>query len=332
MPRFFDKYKGLKDSFIKETTDNQNSQYLLINVFESCYDTEFELDKDVSEFTYEELGLLWGNMRARSVNTLISRKSVLNNYCEYAIKKGYSKTKINFLEKMYKPKDLEKYVDQNWKENKIIDRETLYEIVTLCQNAQDAAIFMLLFEGVWGEDLEELRMLRLRDVDDKNNRLLLRSTDGETGNVKERVVDVSEKCIDIVLEAGSETIYKNLNGKPHPSAKLKDFSLTDTEYVLKNTVRANSVETTIVTSATIRQRLDRIKNIIEYKYLNPTNIRLSGMVEFAKEYMKLKEIEVDQLTSDDYAFIWNRFGGKEAENKHHNKHILKRRIYDYIKD
>lgn len=331
MARIFDKYKGLKESFIKEASDNQNSQYLYRNVFESCYDKEFELNKDVSEFTFEELGELWGSMNVKSESTILSRKAVLGVYCQYAIDNGYNKTKINFVD-MYRPEDLKKYVNQNWKENKIVDRSTMYDIIDSCENAQDAIPFILIFEGAWGAELEELRLLRSRDIDDVNNRLKLRKTDELANGLVERTIDVSDKCIDVLLQAVNEVEYRNANGIPNPSAKHKSFELMKTEYVLKNTIRGNSVESDLVSAQTIRQRLDKIKNLFEYKYLNPNNIRLSGMVDFAKKHMKSTGKNADQLTIDDYELIWDRYGGNPHAKNYTKKYSLKSRMYDYIKE
>lgn len=334
MHKLYDKYNGLKESFLNQYKSSDGTFNNYLYVLESCAEKEYELEKDVFEFTYDELGELWSSFKAKSYTTLQSMKSVVGLYVQHAINEGYSKTQINLVN-AYKPKDMRKYVNKFWEKNKIFTRDEIYSIVSHYENPQDVVAFALIFEGAWGNNMEELTNLEVNDVNYNTKEIKLKQSIPNTNKYSERIIKVSEECMDIIFEASNQTeYYPHIKTKKY-GADIELYDVNITPYVIRNLITKFNpdINNDKVSHQVIRQRMQKIKNSevdnknFRANYINPTNIRLSGMVEFVKKYMKKHSKHAKDLTPEEYRDFSVRFGGTDKLNN-----TIKERIYPYIQD
>jgi integrase len=279
--------ENLKKRFLEEKpTQTQNFYGYVLS--KACNMEEL-LQKDIHDFTLNELITLRQSYNNRSFTVVLSIKSVLTQYIDFCIEQGYVKSKINYLKGVGGKEDIIKYVDNIAKNKKFISEEELYEIENLCYNAQDAVIFNLLFNGVKGENSEELINLKILDCDFTNNTLILTKMNGDS-----RTIKVSDRTMELIKDAINQDKYFKNNGE-ECAAKAQTWNIIETEYV----VRTAGKTADKAKPSNIISRINKIKTFWGNPYLTVTSIWYSGMLNYAN---KIKE-DKGELFREDYENI-----------------------------
>lgn len=271
----------------------KGTQKTIYHVFLKTKEIEEILDKDLYNFSKNELENTLGSFRAKSVLSLKSKHSFIVKYIEFCIDNNLLQTGINLAKTITV---LENFVDKRAMEEKYITEEELYGIVDeFCENAQDAVCFMLLWEGVKGEELYELRSLKVNDVDFNNRKITVTNEKGD-----KRTITVSNKTTAIIKEAlGQKEYIKTNYDEVDLVSKTRKIIITD--YVVRGS--ANSKDE-ILKYITIWQRINKIAKIYGNPYLTANNIYWSGIINMAK---KIKG-EKGKLTKEDYNKIAQKYG------------------------
>lgn len=286
--------QDFKNRFLENYSASTQIYYKYI--LQKSYETESMLNKDIYEMDNNELDSLLKSYCNGSVQAVASVLSVLKIYLDFANKEGYIETKVNYLQGIGGYEDLLKYVDVNIQGKKYVTRAELEEIAGSCVNAQDALCLILPFEGVKGEDAEEIINLKESDVGFISNELTLTKNNGET-----RKIIVSDLAIDYIRRALDEEFYYKNNGEDSPDLKSNHYVITKTDYVLR--VAARQCEGAIK-ATNITARLNRIKQYWGNQYWTVTGMWYSGMLDMAKQ---IKE-EKGELDKEDWIVINERFG------------------------
>lgn len=294
----YNKYPKLKESFIEDSTgDNENTIKTYIKTLSKCYKLENEWRKDLCEFSYDEISTLLGDLNAGTVSSLQTQHNIIKQYIQYAINEGYGNPlKINYAE-MFKIKDFKQYINKIKVDNRIITKEDLLDIIESTDfyggNAQDYCPLVLIFNGVWGKNLEELINLKREDIDENNSTLKLTKDNGD-----ERTIKIDSEWIKYLIKASEETEYTIL--KSIEAMKFQTRKLINSPYVLKG-YRNEKAEAQL-----IRQRFMRIRKFWGNEYITPKSILYSGMIHYAKKYKEKHKLKKLQTTS--YKNISKRFG------------------------
>jgi hypothetical protein len=294
----------LKNVYLN-TIDNEGTRENIGYTFQKARILEDEKGKDICHFNFDELGELWSSFRAKSFAAITTKVSIIVKYIDFCIDKGLADVNYNWAKMYFNEDGLRPYVSKVAIGNKIIDKETLEDIIDFCANAQDAVIFALLFEGVKGRPIqenafEEVRNLRMVDCNTDTNDIILRQDDGKT-----RVIQISERTMNLIVDAYNQQTYLRKNGES--TAKLKEIEMIDTGYVLKLGdigKNSNSSEDRISHQVLFR-RLKNIAKAYGNSFLTPTNIYMSGMVDYAQRLQTEKGVELD---NNDYIHICEKYG------------------------
>jgi hypothetical protein len=294
----------LKNIYL-DTKDNEGTRDNVGYAFQKARAIEEEKDKDVCYFNYDELGELWSSFRPKSYAAISTKVSIIAKYIDFCIDKGLADVNYNWAKMYFNEDGLRPYVSKVATNNKIISKDTLDDIIDFCANAQDAVIFALLFEGVKGRPIqehafEEVRNLRMADCNTDTNNIILRQDDGKT-----RVIDVSDKTMNLIVDAYNQQAYLRKNGES--TAKLKEIEMIDTGYVLKlGDIGKNTASTDDrVSHQVLFRRLKNIAKAYGNSFLTPTNIYMSGMVYYAQQLQAEKGSE---LANEDYIHICEKYG------------------------
>jgi integrase len=268
------------------------------------------LKKDIYEFNREELDDLFMSFGSRSEASVASRISIINKYIDFAIEEGFLSSKINLVNNFSGEEYYKKYVSKVAENRKILNKKEFDDLIDFCVNAQDAAIFVLLYEGARGRQikespLEELRNLKWEDVNEIDNTLTLKRDNGEI-----RKISVSSKTIEILRDANNQQKYIKKNGELSDwLAKRKNthLLLINTGYILTPTIQGSYGK---ITKQNIMQRINTIRKHYGNLYITVNNIWVSGMLEYAKKIKR--EQNKTTLSSKDYEEVCKRFGQDEA--------------------
>jgi hypothetical protein len=317
--------KEIKERFIN-SYDNEATRHNYRRILRKAEDMERFFNKDLGDFNIDEIKEVLFDLKPPTFNAAQSYGRVITAYIDWAIKEGIRRNNINPLDAK-RPSYFKQFVDQSKqmyfteKELRIIEGELL--------NPQDVVSLRLLFEGVNGKEMSELRNLKVNDVNFHENKLRL--TD-ETGYVRELIVDdITIKYIDLAIN--QRTYIKN-NGNISPKSRNKgDQTLIVNDYVIRPVFTRVKNQNAPVTAPVLQTRIKNIKKNLSYldieavKYLTPKNISRSGMIYYAK---KLIDRDGGFIADKHYEEIMERF-------KIRTKYVLKsflneELIYDLYND
>jgi integrase len=299
----------VKNRFIDESDYGSNTKEVIAQMFSKTFKTEDFYNKDVYEMSDSQIGEVLDDFDATSYETVYSKVSYLASYVDWCIKEGYLTTNINNARLYLGKENIDKYVKKSAIKYKYLDKKHFYNIIDHCANAQDAAIFVLLYEGARGRQvkehaLEELRNLKWEDCNPETNTVILTRDNGEQSSL-----EVSTRTMDILKDANGEEKYKKNNDEMSDwfqARKNTELELHKTEYILKPTIQGVFGR---ITNQNIIQRIKVIKNAYgNNPYISVTNIWRSGMIEYAKQ---LKEANGGKITKEDYIEVCRRFGVEE---------------------
>lgn len=304
--------KQLKERYLN-SLENQIAKVLEYIFFKSS-DLEYQYDKDIANFSSSQFEEFLTYLNRKSIASLTTSLSLTKSYIDFAIKEGYVNSFLNIAE-TFNRENSKKYVNQIVLDNKYINEEIYNDLVNSLINAQDAAIFALLWEGAKGEGYEELINLKQKgDIDEINNKVTLTKNNGS-----KRKIEVCSKTIDILTDAIVETVYNKDNGENENSRK-SSMHLAETKYVLRP---SGKNKTDKIISQNINARLKRMAKWYGNPYLTPTSVWESGMRHYAQQLLNKNNGELSEV---DYEKIHKKFG----LNSNSTLERTKIRVRDFI--
>lgn len=139
-----------KESFIKEYLKSkviaETSLYAILKKTEPF---EIENNKDVSDFTKDEILDMFARFKAKSINSLLNYTVILKHYSRF-VKNEVGSNAYELIEKS----DMFNLVDKD--ANILLTREDMDDIESQLLNWADKAIVELLWEGVSGKSMIDI--------------------------------------------------------------------------------------------------------------------------------------------------------------------------------
>ena len=240
------KYKFL-DSFDDE------SQLTYAYVLSKAFKAEKYFEKDLCTFDDKEIAYVLHAISPLNINSSARYGAIIRQYIDYGITKGYRRGNINPLSGL--PKE---WYRQFVGEKKVyITEDELKDITDGLINEQDSLPLHLAFEGIVGENLEEMTTLTLDSIVG-DNILSVHEIDKEP-----RLVVVGDKCIELIKKAAKQKTYKLKNGLSN--ARKTEDDLPDNGYVLRVGARNGVSDTNApISKFVLFRRLRMIKDMFDY--------------------------------------------------------------------
>jgi integrase len=269
--------------------ENEDSKSTYKRIFIKSADTERVLGKDLAEFSKSEIEDFLSDLAPLTSAISRSNGRIVTSYISWCIDAGYKKVVMNPL-KLVDSEWFDKFVDKSVK--LYFTEKEITEIERFCENAQDAVIIRLYFEGVAGKDSCEIRNLNKFDVDFKNNILHLRNEKGMLA----RSIEVSDRTIKLIEEALSEKTYTKRNGQMEVTENIKEFTtLVENDYVLRNSVTKTDNYSGAVQSSVVYRRLKVISETLGIPYFTGKNILRSGILHRAKGMFHNRKFDYEKF-------------------------------------
>lgn len=288
-----------KEKFLSDYPSSTRDAYKYL--FYRSFGTEDILGRDLYTFTTDEIKDVLISAEHTTLNSVRLSHQVIVQYLTWAAKNGYTFSTINQA-KNISVEELRNYIDYSRKLH--LSEEELEEVESKLVNYQDRALLRSIFEGVNGYQHSELLNLTVEDVRKaKNNDNKLELKDDKYG---ERSLNVSDRCMDILLKAGSETEYHMRNGEAE--GKRTKVDLVENEYLIKSK-KTRNVNYGRADRHLVYRAISTISELFELPYLSPKNIEKSGMIKMAKDLL----VEEGQLENEQLAKIAKRFNVKQVK-------------------
>lgn len=301
----------LKNAFLS-TISNEGTIKAYARIFGITAKYEEALDKDLNQFSLEEIEKILYDFKANNRHTIETYGRVISSYLNWCVEENV--VEHNPMAELTS-EDFDKYVVD---ENVYFSEQQLRKYEDQCVNYQDAVVLRLLFEGVGGKQVSEIRNLKVNDVDFENNTLHLVNSfqvdkKGLPVKFTERVIKVEDRTMYLIKGAIEQTTYTKRNGYMDRSAdNVREFTdLVQNEYVIRASITKNSDYINVpVDKHVIYRRVQIIQETLGIKELTPKIIQRSGMLYQASKLIG----DGDKVTLEDLKIIADRFG----INSYHN--------------
>lgn len=273
----------LKEKFLNTVNEDTRPSYR--RIFKKTAKHERALNKDINSFDLEEIETVLRSFKAKSRNTVESYGRIISSYLNWCVKEN--KVIQNVMMHL-KPDDFSKYISDDI--NYMSEKE-LARIEDLCENYQDAVILRLLFIGVGGRQLSEIRNLTKDDVDFENKKLRLINALKEDGDGKpikftERLIDVDDRTLNLIRGAMNQKTYMKRNGEVAQTENdnIRPYTdLINNKYVIRASITKTDTFSVPVDKFVIYRRLSMLEEVLGLNKFNAKLIQQSGMLYLASK-------------------------------------------------
>lgn len=292
-----DKVKFLEDMVNSKVISVQTARSYY-RIFGIIFDNEDELGRDINTFNFEEMEKVMIDFKAKNRNTVESYARIISSYLNWSMREGKG-IGYNVLADL-RPDDFKAYMAN---QESYFTEDELLTYEEQCENAQDAIILRLLFNGFGGREMSELRNLKRSDVDVKNNIVHLVETlkTDEQGNIIEftdRREPVDKYTMELIVSAMNEDTYMKKNGKAEQTSDGRVRPYTDlvkNDYVIRASITKSDEKNIPVDKFVIHRRLKMLKNHFGIDSLTAKYIQRSGMIHYANQIIQDDEITINNL-------------------------------------
>lgn len=251
--------KEQKEAFIKEYLKSKVvAKTSLYAVFRKTEPFEEKLNKDVSQFTREEILDMFAQFRAKSVNSLLNYAIILKHYSR--LMRGE-----NEYESITKA-DVVDLIDKSG--NILLSREELDDIEAQLLNWSDKAIVELLFNGIAGKNMEDIYSVSEECV--QGNILCV---NGKEFPLTDRLRELLPKAFaeEEIMSYGNTMKIVEVNGKGR---------------IYKERPNARGIDTEDSRFRWVYRRIQLFRNYLDLPGLTMKNIQSSGLWYYLNLGMK----------------------------------------------
>lgn len=251
--------KEQKEAFIKEYLKSKVvAKTSLYAVFRKTEPFEEKLNKDVSQFTREEILDMFAQFRAKSVNSLLNYAIILKHYSR--LMRGE-----NEYESITKA-DVVDLIDKSG--NILLSREELDDVEAQLLNWSDKAIVELLFNGIAGKNMEDIYSVSEECV--QGNILCV---NGKEFPLTDRLRELLPKAFaeEEIMSYGNTMKIVEVNGKGR---------------IYKERPNARGIDTEDSRFRWVYRRIQLFRNYLDLPGLTMKNIQSSGLWYYLNLGMK----------------------------------------------
>ena len=282
--------KETKAWYLKESSESFTESTLksFDGLFRKTSPFETVLNKDICNFSTEEIYDMLKRFNSSSINSLEKYCRLLSLYVQWCNQQGMiTDSQNHFLE--IKVDQLRNCINTIKRNKKYIDRNI---VIDWCKKLQpmDSMVLLCLFEGILGKEFEEIRNLRMRDFKD--------GCFVDLSNGKRK------RCSAELIESARESMLTGYYIG-------KNWKKVDTQYAVYSIYDDGCYKITEgskwdANDFMIKKRLyvqiSNILNDLKVPYMNMSDIQLSGLAYALKERVKQMGLKtVKEMLSADAA-------------------------------
>ena len=270
-------------------------KYYLPNLFRTTELFEQSLNKDLCNFTTNEIVNMYKTIDYTSYESLIIASNYLGDYTDWCMSQGFVIDSQNHFKELTRDR-LSMLVNKAKNDMKVISRERLIEYCMQLPNACDQFILLALFEGLSGKDYCEVWNLKIQDVYQSNN----------TINVYGRGTrQFSDKLIKYAIESYEQTEWYSMSRD-----MIKVVNLKPSDLIVKDYPNTKENMDNFRKGRRIYMHLIRTLKFLGLEgALRPNDIANSGMIHMVNsESERLGVSAYDYLTNhrEDIIYQYNK--------------------------
>lgn len=274
----------LKKRYIreKEKTLSINSSYIDIQ-FRKASEQEYELDKDLSNWTQYEIVEFYKMLNIATYESLLWLNSILSQYTQFCLENCLVRDNQNHYLECTK-EVLAGCINKAILCKKIIDRETVIEWIDILPNPKDQFILLSLFEYGKSKDFKDIVYAEPKGAEGNKLKLL------------DRTVDISDRLKDIIENCIKEDTYYSISGKG-----VKIMPLVYHGYIVKSYPNQNMELSDFQKGRNIYMSCQRMFSFLGVgQWMTPNCVSESGKLHMIKKRAKEIGIEPCKYVYSDY--------------------------------
>lgn len=283
----------LKKRYLDEKMKNLTISINYIDVqFRKSAEMEYELDKDVSNWTIYEIIEYYKILSVTSYEFLLCLNSMFSQYTQFCLENSLVRDNQNHFLECTK-EILSSCINKAILDKKIIDRETIIKWIDELPNPKDKFILLSLFEFGKSKDFKDIVYAKRNNIS------------GNTLKLADRTVEISSKLRDIIEQCLIEDTYYSISGKG-----MKTMPLIDYGYIVKSYPNQDINLSDFQKGRNIYITCQRIFNYFDVgEWMSPNAVSESGKLYMIKEKArKLNITPKEYLYSENIKEVEDQFG------------------------
>lgn len=280
----------IKSKFLDKYPNDTQMAYS--RIFEKSKIKEEEYKKDIAFFNEEEIEDFLYFLKPLTKSASHVNGRIISVYIDWIIENKKLPINDNCLREK-KVSYFNKFIDE--KADIYFNYQTLKDIEFDCQNAQDAVLIRLIFEGVMGKSLAEIRNIKKSDVinavdymENSIDELIPMEVVDE--DESKRIVRLSREAIKLLIDAVEQEQYLKKNGVLEDESIGTITNLVDNDYVVRTSITKTDYGNRPVEKMVIYRRIKMINEVLKYDYLTTKNIFRSGVIYEGKKLLEKNRI------------------------------------------
>lgn len=260
----------LKLAFLKNFDGEESTKSIMLYDFYKSAKIERQYNKDLYAFFDDEIDdllLSIGSDNISSINRIVSVYKDYINWCIREGQRGKYENGENRMEIFQATKNMSKYISNKRVKNKFLTKEELDDLINYLVNPMDQAFVLAIYEFIAGEQLYELRSLRMEDVDVENKKVKITDIDGNT-----RVQNISSKLVQLLQEANETKTYISKNGETDLNDSRNTRKLSESGYIIRSLARKSN-ENEMMPYGSLSQKMVRIKKYTGYDFITANSLQ-----------------------------------------------------------
>lgn len=251
--------------------------------FRKTSEYEYELGKDLSNWTFYDIVEYYKLINMTSFEALICMNSTLSLYTQFCLENNLVRDNQNHYLECTK-NVLLGCLNKAIIDKKVVDRETILGWVDELPNPKDQFVLLSLFEYGKSKDFKDIVNAKPEDLD--GNKLKL----------TDRYVTISNKLQNIIEKCVDEKVYYSISGKG-----VKTMPLVDHGYIVKSYPNQNVYLSDFQKGRNIYITCQRIFSYLGIgEWMSPNSISESGKLYMIKENAKELNISPAQYVYSEH--------------------------------
>lgn len=264
----------------------------LERLFKSTSEFEEKYNKDICDFTVNEITDYYKNLNSASTGRLAFTNSSLRQYTQWCLNQSLVTDSQNHFEEFNHEK-YQECINLAAFSSSIISKEMIDEWIGLLCNPCDQFLIEAIYEGISGKELRELANLRITDFDLDNQTVTLHNED------EKRTIPVSKQLCRLAVESANECYFYPNNGTGSTAGDEVKY-LPDPDLILKNHPNVDLSASSFQVGRRLKNKLLRIGKYADASFISVMALTTSGKINFIKERCKKLGISGEEFLFSDH--------------------------------
>ncbi|WP_342423172.1 hypothetical protein [Paenibacillus sp. FSL E2-0178] len=284
-----------KERYLKGLQESTYKAYS--RILKRASNIEEQLNKDLYNFNLYEIGQVMKMLAPTTISASNVGLASMKGYIDWAIKNDLRDDNINPLSVTMTDEFVRSFVDTT--NQYLFSYDEIISIIGRMANPQDSGVVLCIYEGIMGREYSEIRNILKDDIKGEENKITVKEETSE-GSLIPREIEISDQLKSLLRRAALQTHYDKNNG--NAAERYAIGLLNETPYVFRS-IKSNIRYNDAIRGPVVWNRIKAAAEWFGYPYLNPMNIRNSGMVKYANDlYIASGKFEREEIVAVCYKF------------------------------